>query len=147
MGTAQQRATRGYFFKNDEVYDAAIGKDYVPKDGDDLKRIFKELTRPQDGVWAIGNIATLNYGLPGYLQMYGAPNVWSLDPAGKLTRAYETEEYKAEVGYLRDVWAAGYLWPDAPGSTDSRSNLVAGKFVMSVEGFGNSFSEVCLHRL
>jgi putative aldouronate transport system substrate-binding protein len=132
----------GYFFKNDEVYDQAIGKDYVPKDGDDLKRIFKELNRPQDSVWAIGNISTVNYGLPGYLQMFGAPNTWSLDStAGKLTRSYETEEYKAAVGYLRDVVAAGYMWADAPGSTDSRSNLVAGKFIMSVEGFGNSWND------
>lgn len=132
----------GYFFKNDEVYDQVIGKDYVPKDGDDLKRIFKELNRPQDGVWAIGNIATVNYGLPAYLEMFGAPNVWSLDTAaGKLTRSYETEEYKAAVGYLHDVVAAGYMWADAPGSTDSRSNLVAGKFIMSVEGFGNSWND------
>jgi putative aldouronate transport system substrate-binding protein len=132
----------GYFFKNDEVYDATIGKDYSPKDADDLKRVFKELNRPQDGVWAIGNIASINYGLPGYLQMFGAPNTWSLDKAaGKLTRSLETEEYKAAVGYLRDVWAAGYMWADAPGSTDSRSNLVAGKFIMSVEGFGNSWND------
>jgi putative aldouronate transport system substrate-binding protein len=131
----------GYFFKNDEVYDASIGKDYVPKDADDLKRIFKQLNAPQSGVWAIGNIASINYGLPGYLEMFGAPLVWSLDASGKLTRAYETEEYKAAVGYLRDVVAAGYMWADAPGSTDSRSNLVAGKFVMSVEGFGNSWND------
>jgi putative aldouronate transport system substrate-binding protein len=131
----------GYFFKNDEVYDTVIGKDYVPKDSDDLKRVMKELTRPQEGVWAIGNIATLNYGLPGYLQMFGAPNVWQLDSSGKLTRAYETEAYKAAVGYLRDVVASGYMWADAPGSTDSRSNLVAGKFIMSVEGFGNSWND------
>jgi putative aldouronate transport system substrate-binding protein len=131
-----------YFFKNDEVYDASIGKDYVPKDGDDLKRIFKQLNSPQTGVWAIGNIASINYGLPGYLQMFGAPLVWSLDTASsKLTRAYETEEYKAAVGYLRDVVASGYMWADAPGSTDSRSNLVAGKFIMSVEGFGNSWND------
>jgi putative aldouronate transport system substrate-binding protein len=132
----------GYFFKNDEVYDQAIGKDYVPRDADDLKRIFKQLNRPQDSVWAIGNIATINYGLPAYLEMFGAPNVWRLDTAaGKLTRAYETEEYKAAVGFLRDVIAAGYMWPDAPGSTDSRSNFVAGKFIMSVEGFGNSWND------
>jgi putative aldouronate transport system substrate-binding protein len=130
----------GYFFKNDEVYDTVIGKDYVPKDGDDLKRVFKELNRPQEGVWAIGNIATLNYGLPGYLQMFGAPNQWRLDKSN-LTRAYEMEEYKAAVGYLRDIVAAGYMWADAPGSTDSRSNLVAGKFVMSIEGFGNSWND------
>jgi putative aldouronate transport system substrate-binding protein len=131
----------GYFFKNNEVYDSVIGKDYVPKDADDLKRVFKELNQPQNGVWAIGNIASINYGLPGYLQMFGAPLNWSLDRSGKLTRALETEEYKAAVGYLRDIWAAGYLWADAPGSTDSRSNLVAGKFIMSVEGFGNSWND------
>jgi putative aldouronate transport system substrate-binding protein len=130
----------GYFFKNDEVYDKAIGKDYVPKDADDLKRIFKELNQPQSSVWAIGNISTLNYGLPAYLEMFGAPNGWKLD-AGTLTKSYETEEYRAAVGYLRDVVAAGYMWADAPGSTDSRSNFVAGKFIMSVEGFGNSWND------
>lgn len=130
-----------YFFKNDEVYDASIGQDYVPRDKDDLMRIFKQLNSPQTGVWAIGNIASINYGLPGYLQMFGAPLIWSLDSSGTLTRAYETEEYKAAVGFLRDVVANGYMWADAPGSTDSRSNLVAGKFIMSVEGFGNSWND------
>jgi putative aldouronate transport system substrate-binding protein len=132
----------GYFFKNIDMYDAEIGKDYVPKDADDLRRVMRQLNRPNQGRWAIGNIRTVNFGLPGYLQMFGAPNGWALDAnSGKLTRSYETEEYKAAVGYLRDIWAEGLMWADAPTSTDSRTNLVGQKFVLSVEGFGNSWND------
>jgi putative aldouronate transport system substrate-binding protein len=70
--------------------------------------------------------------------MFGAPNQWKVD-GGKLIRDRETEEYKAAVGFLRDVLAAGLYPPDAASATNTRNDFVAKKFAMSVESFGNSW--------
>ncbi|HEV7662610.1 MAG TPA: hypothetical protein VGQ62_03675, partial [Chloroflexota bacterium] len=39
-------------FKNTTYYDAEIGKDYVPKDAADLKKVFQQLHRPQEDRYA-----------------------------------------------------------------------------------------------
>jgi putative aldouronate transport system substrate-binding protein len=132
-----------YFFKNTDIYDQEIGAGYVPKDAQDLRKIMEQLNRPQSNRWAIGNTGTSpgNLSIMGYAAMFGAPNLWGKDASGKLVRNYETEEYKAAVGYVRDLWSAGLMWPDAPSGTGSRTNFAAGRFVLSVEGFGNSWND------
>jgi len=72
-------------------------------------------------------------------QIIATPHIGNLseETARKNTYLFAKEV----IPYLRDIWAAGYIWADAPGSTDSHSNLVAGKFIMSVEGFGNSWND------
>jgi len=131
----------GNFFKNDSMWDPVIGKDYVPKDADDFKKVLTQLNRPQENRWAIGNVGNNDtlFGLGGYLQMFGAPNRWKMD-GGKLVRDRETEEYKAAVAYLRDIMASGLMHPDAPGWSQSRTDgFVPQKIAMSVEGQGNSW--------
>jgi putative aldouronate transport system substrate-binding protein len=104
----------------------------------DLRKVFEQLNRPQENRWAIGNGDTSpgNLGINGYAAMFGAPNVWGKDGSGKLVRSFETEAYKAAVGCIRDLWSAGLVWPDAPSGTGSRSHFAAGRFALSVEGFG-----------
>jgi hypothetical protein len=65
------------------------------------------LNRPQEFRSAIGNFGTNDrlFGLSGFLQMFEAPNNWKLEQSGKLIKDRETEEYKAAVGYLRDLIA------------------------------------------
>jgi putative aldouronate transport system substrate-binding protein len=133
----------GNFFKNDGMWDPVLGHDYVPKNADDFKRALTQLNRPNENRWAIGNAGANPpdglFGLGGYLQMFGAPNRWKLD-GGKLIRDRETEEYKAAVGYLRDIVASGLMHPDAPGWTQSRTDgFVPQKIAVSVEGQGNSW--------
>lgn len=132
-----------YFFKNSDIYDNEIGADYVPKDAADLRKIMEQLNRPRQNRWAIGNIGTSpgNLGILGYAAMFGAPNVWGKDAHGKLIRDLEHEGYKAAVGYVRELWSAGLMWPDAPSGTPSRSQFAAGRFALSVEGFGNSWND------
>src|SRR4029453_16851067 len=98
-----------YFFKNSKLYDTSIGANYVPKDAEDLKKVMQQLNRPQENVWAVGNIslAPFLFGLAGYASLFGAPNMWGMDASGKLVRDRETEPYKAAVGYVRDLWASG----------------------------------------
>ena len=137
----------GYFFTNSEVWDSEIGADYNPKNADDFKRILLQLNRPQENRWAIGNVGTATgtteflFGLQTYAAAFGAPNVWKLDTTGKLLRDRETEEYKAAVGYLRDLMAAGVFPSDVASMPNSRDQLVAGKFVLSVEGYGNGYND------
>jgi putative aldouronate transport system substrate-binding protein len=132
-----------YFFRNTDIYDAEIGANHVPNDAQDLRKVMEQLNRPQENRWAIGNIGTSpgNLSINGYAAMFGAPNVWGKDDSGKLVRAFETEAYKAAVGYMRDLWSAGLMWPDAPSGTPSRGNFAAGRFALSVEGFGNSWND------
>jgi putative aldouronate transport system substrate-binding protein len=131
----------GNFFKNVDMWDTELGQGFVPKDADDFVRALKLLNRPQENRWAIGNFGTNNalFGLAGYAELFNAPNNWSLDAAGKLLKDRETEPYKAAVGYLRDLFQAGLVPPDAPSWVRSRDDFVAKKFAVSFEGQGNSW--------
>jgi putative aldouronate transport system substrate-binding protein len=131
----------GNFFKNNEMWDPVIGADYVPKDAADFKKVLGQLNRPQENRWAIGNVGTNDtlYGMGGYAQMFNAPNNWKLE-GGKLIKDRETEEYKAAIGYVRDLFASGLFPPDAPNWTNSRTEaLLTRKVAVSLEGQGNSW--------
>jgi putative aldouronate transport system substrate-binding protein len=131
----------GNFFTNIEMWDKEIGADVVPKSADDFKRILTQLNRPAENRWAIGNIGTNDslFGLGGYSAMFGAPNNWKLDSSGKLIKDRETEEYKAAVGYVRDLFQGGLFHPDSPTFSRSRESFVGRKFAVSLEGQGNSW--------
>lgn len=51
-----------------------------------------------------------------FQQMWRTPNEWKLTN-GTLTAALETEESKAAVGFMRDLWVAGGFHPDAANMT------------------------------
>jgi len=140
-----------YFFKNTDMWNQKIGADTVPKDAADLKRIITELNTPNNGVWGVGaivnGVGAANLGIAGYAMMFGAPNVWGLDASGKVVRDRETPQYKAAVGYVRDLFTSGLMWPDAPSSNDARGNFVGKKFAVCVEGFGNSWNDFWLRGL
>ena len=131
----------GNFFRNIDMWDAELGQSYVPKNADDFKRVLEQLNRPNQNRWAVGNQGTNDtlFGLGGYAQMFNAPNGWKLDASGKLMKDRETEEYKAAIGFVRDLFSSGLFTPDAPTLTASRASFVAKKFAVSVEGQGNSW--------
>jgi putative aldouronate transport system substrate-binding protein len=137
----------GYFFVNSDMWDKEIGAQYNPKNADDFKRILLQLNQPRSNRWAVGNTGGATgtteflFGLQTYAAAFGAPNVWKLDGSGKLIRDRETEEYKAAVGYLRDLMSAGVFPADISALTISRDPFVAGKFVVSVEGYGNGYND------
>jgi putative aldouronate transport system substrate-binding protein len=107
-----------------------------------------QLNDPNNGVWAMGGqLASRFLGIGGYAQMFGAPNMWGMDSSGKVVRDRETEQFKAAVGYVRDLWTSGLYWPDAPTNNDQRANFVGKKFAVSVEGFGNSWNDFWLRGL
>ena len=139
----------GYFFANTDIWNKEIGEGYVPRNADDLKRILLQLNRPQDGRWAIGNQAGAStaseggpFALSAYAAMFGAPHNWKIDSAGKLIRDRETEEFKAAVGYLRDLMASGVFPPDVATIAQTRPQHAQGRFVMAVDGYGNSWIDL-----
>jgi putative aldouronate transport system substrate-binding protein len=138
-----------YFFKNTDMWNQKVGASTVPKDAAELKKIVAELNDPQGGVWGMGaqTGASRMLGLTGYAMMFGAPNTWGLDSSGKVVRDRETDQFKAAVAYLRDLWTSGLMWPDAPSSSDQRANFIAKKFAVCVEGFGNSWNDFWLRGL
>jgi putative aldouronate transport system substrate-binding protein len=99
-------------FVHQEILDS-IGA-APPRSADDFKRILQQVTRPQDNQWGIGSSVTMAFfASTMFLQIFGGPNNWRLDPSGKLTKNYETEEFKAAVGYARDLFQAGLFHPDS----------------------------------
>jgi putative aldouronate transport system substrate-binding protein len=139
----------GYFFANTEIWNKEIGEGSIPKNADDLKRILIQLTKPQENRWGIGNSGVASnageggpFGLSTYAAMFGAPHNWKLDGSGKLIRNRETAEYKAAVGFLRDLIAAGVFPPDVATITQSRPQHAQGRFVMAVDGYGNSWIDL-----
>ena len=89
----------------------------APRNADEFKRILIAMTRPQSNQWGIGAGAPA-YGLVNgrgdcpLLAMFGAPNNWSVDSGGKFTKDFESGEFRAALGYVRELYAAGVFYPD-----------------------------------
>ena len=60
------------------------------------------------------------------------PNNWKLDAGGKLIKDVETEEFKAAVGFARDLWAAGVWHPNSPTYGGAfNDDFMAGRFAVA----------------
>ena len=73
-------------------------------------------TRPDQNQWGIARPdgtfgLTKRQPVPG---IFRVPNNWELDSSGKLIKDYETDEFKAAVGFARDLWSAGSDHPNTP---------------------------------
>jgi putative aldouronate transport system substrate-binding protein len=108
-----------------EVLDAAGLQQ--PTNADELKRILETVTRPQDDQFGFGTTPdTYALGmLTGgpFLGMFGAPNNWDLGTDGKLVKDFETDHFKAALGYLRDLWSAGVFHPNSMTYTSTALDL------------------------
>ena len=131
--------------KNTSIWDAEVGAGYVPSDADDYKRVLQQLNRPNEGRWATGSYQGVAFDIVYYAAMFGAPNKWRLDSGGKLVKDIETAEFKAAVGYVRDLVAAGLFHPNTlqyagimPASTD----FAGGKWAAYVNAFGLGWVQV-----
>ncbi|MBV9577329.1 MAG: hypothetical protein JO057_01930 [Chloroflexi bacterium] len=133
-------------FKNSQLYDARIGKDYTPTSADDFKRVLQALTQPDSGVWGFGGFQGSAFLVNAYfVQMFGAPNNWAVDSSGKLVKDIETDLYKQAVAYVRDLVDTGVMHPDSQttaSQTAYRDMFVAGKIATAVQAFGNNWFDV-----
>jgi putative aldouronate transport system substrate-binding protein len=103
----------------------------MPTSADDFKRILVALTRPNQNIWGFGAQGPTAFNMTGiFPQIFGAPNNWKADANGKLVKNWETDEFKASVGFVRDLFQAGVFHPNsttytAPGAD---SDFSAGRF-------------------
>lgn len=123
-------------FKNANIYDREIGADYVPKNADDYKRVLLQLNQPDSGRWATA-FSQGNALHAFYASLFRAPNNWRLDPSGSLIKDYESDEYRAAIGFVRDLVVAGLFNTDSIAKpAEFRPSFAAGKWVMGPEGMG-----------
>jgi putative aldouronate transport system substrate-binding protein len=73
-------------FKNSEIYDAEIGKDYVPRNADDLKRVFQQLNRPQEDRYATASTSSRRFPSPSTPPCSGHPTTGDSTPAASSPR-------------------------------------------------------------
>ena len=110
-----------------------------PKSADDFKKYLIALTNAQQNHFGLA--ASMGFGLVSQtplLMVFGAPNNWRLDTNGKLTKDYETDEFRAAVSYARDLWSAGVWHPDSrtlSGTTLSTA-LRGGQAAIASHSFG-----------
>jgi putative aldouronate transport system substrate-binding protein len=121
------------FVYNASVYDKEIGAGYVPKNAADFKRILLALTRPQQDFYGISGAQGTTMLVPTMAAWFGVPNGWRVEAGGKLTKDYETPEFKETVDYARDLYASGVFHPDSPtfaSAVIARQQFAAGKFAI-----------------
>jgi putative aldouronate transport system substrate-binding protein len=119
-----------------------------PKDADDFKRILATLTNPQGNQWGMGELAPA-YGLQytgqgnvPILAMFGGPNGWAVDSSGKFTKDIESEQFKAALGYVRDLYAAGVYFPDPISSNQQRADFFLAGRMATEGGSWNAYSTI-----
>src|SRR5438552_8584189 len=111
----------------------------APKSADDFKKFLVALTTAQQNHFGLA--ASMGFGLGSQsplLMVHGVPNNWGLDKSGKLIKDLETDEFKATVGFARDLWAAGVYHPDSrtlSGTTLSTA-LRGGQTAVASHSFG-----------
>jgi putative aldouronate transport system substrate-binding protein len=100
------------------------------KNLDEFTQGLKAITRPGTQ-YGLGGVTSdqLNFGW--FLGLHRGPNNWRLD-GGKLTKDWETDEYRATVMYLRSLWDQGLIHPDTPTLTTitAGQGFLGGKFAM-----------------
>jgi putative aldouronate transport system substrate-binding protein len=114
-----------------------------PTSTSEFKNVLQALKKPDAGVFGIGasvqgaDTTSGAFDLGLYQTYFGAPNNWKMDTNGKLTRSFETDQYKAAVAYARELVAAGLYHPDSPtyNQVSVRTNFVGRKYVFCNSGW------------
>jgi putative aldouronate transport system substrate-binding protein len=112
------------------------------KTTDDFKRLCKALSNGQNDRWAIGvtNDNTSGpYSMWIFQGMFRAPNNWRVESGGKLVKDIETDEYKAALGYLRDLVASGYVSPDLKTNANLNNDVFSTRVAMRANSWPNYY--------
>ena len=111
-----------------------------PATADDYRQLAFHFTRPDQGMYGLGAEKDVALGMTnGWITgIFGTPNLWQLDGgSGKLTYMAETEQFRAALGYARDLWAGGAYHPDAMqyNLVSARNDFAARKFMFRMDAF------------
>jgi putative aldouronate transport system substrate-binding protein len=113
-----------------------------PTNADEFRRLLKDFTHPQSNQWGIGAGAPA-YGLQNgrgdspQLAMFNAPNNWTLDASGKFIKDLETDQFRAALGYVRDLYTDGVFYPEVVplNSPILKTSFMAGKIAVISTGW------------
>jgi putative aldouronate transport system substrate-binding protein len=137
--TVRASITGSIMFGKGKLLEPVGGITY--KNADDFMRVMKQLTGG-GSQWGLGVTSGSTNGIPGvltyFLESFGAPNQWRVDnTSGKLTKDWETEEFKSAVAFARSLWDAGVMHPDSPSMqiNQAAQNFYAGKTALWSNGF------------
>jgi len=123
-----------------EVLDARNIK--WPATAADFRQAMKNLTDLQQAKYGIGfevgnryAFGLTNVGGQLWPAIYGAPNNWGVSSAGKWTKDWETDQFKAGVQLARDVNADASFDPDTTYTTPTADNAFqTGRFGFRFSG-------------
>jgi putative aldouronate transport system substrate-binding protein len=115
-----------------KLFDQVGAGNLTFKNIDEFTRTIKAITNPNQGVYALGGTGNVTPHW-WFLQCFGAPNQWRND-GGKLTKDWETAEYKAALAYFRGLWDMGLVHPDTPAGGPT-NGFYAGKYAMWPNSF------------
>jgi putative aldouronate transport system substrate-binding protein len=122
-------------YRPDLFEKAGIPLDTPPKNADDFKRMLVALTRPQENQWGIAAGQASYFSTTpnnAFTSIFRVPNNWKLDASGKLIKDVETDEFKAAVGFARDLWTAGVWHPNTPTYGGAfNDDFMAGRFAVA----------------
>ncbi|MBB5920293.1 putative aldouronate transport system substrate-binding protein [Actinoalloteichus hoggarensis] len=103
-----------------------------PRSADDLYRLCTEITDPDAGRWACGNIFL------EVKRMFNVPAEWSRDSAGNLVNEAETESFAEAVAFMARLFEEGHVHPTVAGSTTGQEKELfeSGAMWMLSDGMG-----------
>jgi len=103
------------------------------KSADEYFELCKGITDTSKNQWALGDAKS---GLNSFLrEMYAVPQGWEVSDSGQWTRDIETDQYVAALEFLKKLWDAGVIHPDAFG-TINLVDLYKGGRVLIMPGGG-----------
>lgn len=103
-----------------------------PTNSEELKAFGAALTDEKGNRWAFDNL------WPYLDQPFKVPGKWYQDASGNLKHRYESDEFYAALEFLREMFDAGYVHPDAvAGNTaDAKQRFASGETVVYADGTG-----------
>ena len=117
-------------FYRDDIF-AELGITDLPTTPDELIELAKQLTDPGKGVYGAEDLWTQA------ANMYETPSKWKLD-GDKLVHRVETEEYRGALEWIRKLFEAGVVHPDAVAGNngDAKTRFESGRTLIANDGIG-----------
>ena len=96
------------------------------------------------GTFGLGGWTGLYYAFPFFTMMFRSPHTWRQNPDGTLTHAYETQEFRQAVEYMKRLNDAGVFHPDAASMSiqNAKDGFLAGK----IAGYADGWTGIITHR-
>ncbi|NUR30504.1 MAG: extracellular solute-binding protein [Catenulispora sp.] len=134
------------FYRQDMFAAAGVNDCRDIKSADDFLALLKQITIPGKQYGVAGSSGNGGFSAMPFLHIFGVPNMWRLDGGGNLTAHYETDEYKAAVEFMAEVYKAGCYLPGSQGWTKNQMEdaFQSGKAALiydGLPGFGVAYQQ------